>query len=165
MIQPLKKRTIKEIFDNEDSLDSTWDKQLSDYLKKYDKKKGYIFDGIYMKDKVNFIKVKPKQFFIVNYDTSEKNGSHWVGILKNGNKVYHFGSYGIPPLVTIQGKFSQFQIQYNDRAVQKSGTKICGHLCVSFIEHMLVKNDFNGFINECTRYSNRYKIDMEKNVM
>lgn len=158
----LKKRTLREIFENEQILPATYDKDLKEYLNKYDNKKGYKFAGVIMKDEVKKLKINDKMFFIVNYDTAEQSGSHWVAIVKQGDKVYHFGSYGVPPLTQIKGRFSQYYIYYNDRPVQLPDTAICGHLCLAFIEFMVLeeKKTFYEFISNCLEYSNRYKKDV-----
>ena len=109
------------------------------------------------------MQIKKKIFFIVNYDKSSKGGSHWVACVKNGDILYHFGSYGIPPLREITGHFSASHIHYNDRAVQLNDSAICGHLCLAFIEWMILDNankTFYKFIDECMKYSNRYKQDV-----
>ena len=46
------KRTLKKIFENEDSLPPTYDKDLKEYLKKYDGKNGFKFSGVIMRDEV-----------------------------------------------------------------------------------------------------------------
>ena len=116
-----------------------------------------------MKDEVKKMQIKKKMFFIVNYDKSSKGGSHWVACVKNGDILYHFGSYGIPPLREISGHFSTSHIHYNDRAVQLNDSAICGHLCLAFIEWMILDNankTFYKFMDECKKYSNRYKQDI-----
>ena len=77
---------------------------------------------------------------MVNYDKSSKGGSHWVACVKNGDILYHFGSHGIPPLTEIKGHFSNNHVHYNDRAVQLNDSAICGHLCLAFIEWMILDN-------------------------
>lgn len=153
----IKKYTLKQIFENEHILPATYNVDLTDYLRKYEGKNGFHFTGVIMKDEVKKIQIHQKMFMIVNYDNSNQQGSHWVAIVKNGGDVYHFGSYGIPPLQQIKGKFSKYQIFYNDRPVQQNETSICGYLCLNFIEYMIQeKNTFYQFISKCLEYSNRY---------
>lgn len=158
----IKKRTLKKIFEEEENLDVTYNKDLREYLKKYDGKKGFKNCGVIMRNEVKKLKIHDKMFVIVNYDSTDQSGSHWIVLIKNENKVYHFGSFGIPTLHEIKGHFSQFPIYYNDRAVQLTGTSICGHLCLAFIEHMLLTNKtFYQFLSEELLYSNRYKNESE----
>jgi hypothetical protein len=158
----LKKLTLKQIFENEATLPATYNTELIEYLQKYNNKNDYVFSGVIMSNEVSKIVVKDKQFFIVNYDKTNEPGSHWVVIVKDGGEVYHFGSYGIPPIQSIKAKFSKYKLLYNDRPVQLSGTNICGHLCINFIEHMILlkRRTFYNFITECLKHSNRYKNDI-----
>ena len=157
----LRKLTLKEIFDDEDTLPATYNTELIEYLNKYEGVNGYVFSGVVMSNEVRKINVKDKQFFIVNYDKTNEPGSHWVAVVKNGNDVFHFGSYGIPPIQPIKAKFSKYKVFYNDTPVQKSGTNICGYLCINFIEFLILnpKKTFYNFITECLKYSNRYRKD------
>ena len=159
----IKTRTLKQIFAEERTLKATYNTDLIEYLKKYDGKKSYTFGGVVMKDEVKKMEIKKKMFFIVNYDKSSKGGSHWVACVKKGDILYHFGSYGVPPLTEIKGHFSAYHVHYNDRAVQLNDSAICGHLCLAFIEWMILDNSnktFYKFIDECMKYSNRYKDDV-----
>ena len=159
----IKKRSLKQIFEQESTFKATYNTDLIAYLKKYDAKKEYIFGGVIMRNEVKKMEIKKKMFFIVNYDENSKSGSHWVSCVKNGDILYHFGSYGIPSMREIKGHFSNCHIHYNDRAVQLDGSSICGHLCLAFIEWMILekpKNTFYKFIDECLKYSNQYKDDM-----
>ena len=154
----IKKRTLKQVFSEEHSLDATYNTDLIEYLKRYDGKKGYKFIGVIMRDEVSKVKNCRKCFYIVNYDKSSQSGSHWVGVVKNGTNVYHFGSYGISPLKEIQDRYPNARIYYNNKAIQMSGSSICGHLTLNFIEHMIdEKKSFKDFIVEALKYSNRYK--------
>ena len=153
--------SIKEIFDNENILKATYNVDLIEYLKKYNGKKGYVFSGVIMKDEVVKMPVYDKQFFIVNYDKSNQEGSHWVAVVKNKNVVYHFGSYGLPPLQIIKSKFSKYKIYYSDTPMQLDNSSICGYLCLKFIEWMIVeKQTFYEFLSNCMTYSNRYNKDI-----
>ena len=157
----IKNNSIKEIFDNENILKATYNVDLIEYLKKYDGKKGYIFTGVIMRDEVIKMPVYDKQFFIVNYDKSTQEGSHWVAVVKNKNDVYHFGSYGIPPLGVIKSKFSKNKIYYSDTPMQLNESSICGYLCLKFIEWMIQERQtFYEFLSKCMSHSSRYKLDV-----
>ena len=157
----LRKLTLKQIFENEDTLPATYNTELIEYLRRYEGVNGYVFSGVIMSNEVRKIEIKEKQFFIVNYDKTNEPGSHWVAIVKDKGEVYHFGSYGISPIQPIKARFSKYKLLYNDRPVQLSGTNICGHLCINFIEHMILlkRRTFYNFITESLKYSNRYKHD------
>jgi len=123
----IKNYSIKEIFDNEDTLKLTYNVDLIEYLNKYNGNNGYVFTGVLMRDEVKKMPIHDKQFFIVNYDKSTQEGSHWVAVVKQGNNIYHFGSYGLPPLQEVKAKFSKYKIYYSDTPMQLNESSICGH--------------------------------------
>jgi hypothetical protein len=151
---------LKYIFKNEDKLDLTYDNQLRDYLGRYDGHNGFRFNGIIMKDEIKNLPNDGNFFCIINYDKSHQSGSHWIAIVKNNNLVYYFDSYGMIPLKEMKEKFPKKKVLYNDYAVQKTQSNICGQLCLSFIEHLVVlEKSYYFFLGECDKYSTRYKND------
>lgn len=155
--------SIETIFKNEDNAKLTYDNQLQEYLDQYDDKNGFVFANIIMKDHIKDLPDTPKFFCIVNYDTSDKSGSHWVAIIKDKNLVFYFDSYGMIPIKEVKNRFPTEKVIYNDYAVQKINSNICGHLCIAFIEHIVVKEkSFYSFLTECEKYSKRYKNDIKQ---
>lgn len=156
--------TLKYVFENEDKLDLTYDIQLHNFLTPYNGVNGFKFIGILMKNEVKNIE-DDKFFCIVNYDKSSMKGSHWVGLIKDGKNLYHFGSFGIHPLQVIIKRFDlkKHNLYYNAYAIQKTNSNICGHLTVLFIKYMLENGvnsqSFDGFLTKAKRYSNRYRLD------
>ena len=151
---------LKKIFKNEDKYKATYDYELVEYLQKYDIKYGYKFAGVITKDKVKYLPKDTNFFAIINYDTAEKTGSHWVGCIKTNDTIQYFDSYGLIPLKEIKENFKNHRIEYLDYAVQQTATNICGHLCIAFIEYIVVKKKtYYDFLSKCEKYSNRYKSD------
>lgn len=70
---------------------------------------------------------------IVNLDSSEGPGTHWVAYYKNKSFVQYFDSFGNlkPPkeVVSYLGK----NITYNYTQYQTYDSVICGHLCLYFL--------------------------------
>ena len=154
--------SLESIFKNEDKADLTYDSQLRKHLNQYTGLNEFIFNDIIMKDQIINLPNNRKLFCIVNYDTSEKEGSHWVAIVKDENLVFYFDSYGLFPLIEIKQRFPSQKKVYNDYAVQKKDSNICGHLCIAFIEHLVVnKKSYYEFLSECEKYSKRYKNDIQ----
>jgi hypothetical protein len=58
------------------------------------------FKGVYAIDEVDKIPVSDKMGFILNLDTSDKSGSHWVGVYIDANddkSVEYYDSFGKDP--------------------------------------------------------------------
>lgn len=74
-----------------------------------------------------------KECGIINLDSSENGGTHWVAYAKCDDYVEYFDSYGNlrPPkeLIKYVGSF----IFYNYDNIQRDNTFNCGHLCIKFI--------------------------------
>ena len=93
--------------------------------------------GVYMRNELPKLPHKI-ECGIVNLNTSEETGSHWVCYYKNEKKRIYFDSYGQITPIEIQKylktKREQQQglsvIQRNTDIVQRINTKICGHLCL-----------------------------------
>ena len=91
--------------------------------------------------------------FIINLQTSNENGSHWV--LFNDSSLgatgtpsvlvpalpmfYYFDSYGIPPLKEVTSLISP--LKYNTLQVQPKDLKICGQLCIWVLYRMKIKKE------------------------
>lgn len=74
-----------------------------------------------------------KECGVINLDSSENSGTHWVAYAKSYDYVEYFDSYGNlrPPkeLIKYIGSF----IYYNYDNIQRDNTFNCGHLCIKFI--------------------------------
>lgn len=75
---------------------------------------------------------RKKASFIVNYDNSSMNGSHWVCVILDGKKAYNFDSYGLPPkkeILTVL-KSKGYDVIGNTEQYQSYEDKWCGWFCI-----------------------------------
>lgn len=100
------------------------------------------FRGVFMRDS---LPAKPKRNVcaILNLQTSDEDGSHWVTYIKHKNQKYkkrnggtniiYFDSFGDlrPPQELID--YLGPNIMYNHDSFQDYNTIICGHLCLLFL--------------------------------
>lgn len=79
----------------------------------------------------------PKRYesAIVNLDSRDGAGTHWVCYKKRGDYVYYFDSFGDlrPPLELVHYFGPQITIEYNYKRKQSFDSVICGHLCLEFL--------------------------------
>jgi len=96
------------------------------------------FRGVFMRDELP-PQVKPLECGVVNLNTSEQVGSHWVCFYKGGvNQRIYFDSFGQVTLDEVQKylktvkeyKMGKAVIQRNTDVVQRINTHVCGHLCL-----------------------------------
>ena len=122
------------------------------------------FRGVYMRD--NLPKVaRSKECGIVNFNTSEQSGSHWVCYYKDGMKIrIYFDSFGQVTLDEIQKhlktekeyEMGKEVIQRNTDIVQRVNTHVCGHLCLFVLttlshEHLTFQEVLNKLNDGYTR--------------
>ena len=85
---------------------------------------------------------------IVNLNTSDQSGSHWVCYYRNGSDIFYFDSYGQITTVEIQRYLensSEFKrgsevIQRNTDIVQAMNTSVRGHLYLFVLKSLTVKS-------------------------
>lgn len=71
---------------------------------------------------------------VVNLDSSQNNGTHWVCYQKSGNNVYYFDSYGdLQPPTQLLRYLRGSNVRYNYKNYQKYNSYNCGHLCLKFL--------------------------------
>lgn len=90
------------------------------------------FLGVYAKDQLP--KYAHRGYYVINLDTSDKPGSHWVALEINKKGAIFFDSYGLKPkdvyiLRFLKGK----KIKYNQKHVQHPLSTTCGQWCIYFI--------------------------------
>ena len=105
------------------------------------------FRGVFMRDT---LPVRPyvKECGIVNFNTSEEPGSHWVCYYKNGCERIYFDSFGqITPIEIQKYLKSKHEflkdkavIQRNTDIVQHTNTHVCGHLCLFVLTSLTCKH-------------------------
>lgn len=82
---------------------------------------------------------------IVNLDSVNGLGTHWVAYRKQGEVTNYFDSFGnLPPPLELthylrRGSYAAKKIYYSYIPEQKFGTVICGHLCLKFLLEKKIK--------------------------
>ena len=88
-------------------------------------------NGVYAKDTV------PKRLYdsgyIVNMDTSDQQGSHWVAFYIKGKHAIYFDSFGQPPPLEIAHALKPYKLEINRRIIQNPSSGYCGAFCLVFI--------------------------------
>lgn len=71
---------------------------------------------------------------VVNLDSKEGPGTHWIAYAKNGTIVDYFDSFGnLKPSRELVRYFRGCQIFYNHDSSQSYDDINCGHLCLKFL--------------------------------
>jgi hypothetical protein len=108
-----------------------------------DKTTKYNFAGVFARDEFNAIPLSHQltphspSFFIVNLDTSNLPGSHWVAIEfhHRTKEAFYFDSYGLDPFYKDLDKKLTSEadvITWNIEKLQNLSTSVCGQYCILF---------------------------------
>jgi hypothetical protein len=90
-------------------------------------------------NKINKIEVG-----IVNLDSKNNKGTHWVAYYKKNEKCYYFDSFGLDPPIEIKN-YLEHDIITSTFQIQDLNTNYCGHLCLFFLK-LLEKHKFEDVI-------------------
>ena len=104
------------------------------------------FRGVYLMDTLPS-KPNNRECGILNLDSSDGPGTHWVAWYKNGNNKIYFDSYGIHPPNEIL-KYLGRGINYNTDQLQPRETVFCGHMCLFVLKDLYDGVDFQTIINK-----------------
>ena len=114
------------------------------------------FDGVYPIDRLPII-LSPGKAIIINLDESHKDGSHWVAIYIDMNKVAHyFDSFGREPkgyILTFIERISNYYY-FNPKKYQGNLSVACGYFCILFILSVHNLNEFYNLFHECEHENN-----------
>ena len=73
---------------------------------------------------------------VVNLDSYQGKGTHWVAYHKSNNIIHYFDSFGnLKPPLELVAYFNDKKntIQYNYHRYQNFNQINCGHLCLKFL--------------------------------
>lgn len=109
--------------------DATINKFLSSNLKTRDK-----FAGVFSCDTLPYKPEKKDCYYVINYDDSDEEGSHWISVHCCPNhKVEYFDSYGMYPGKKEFLNFMGKTFIYNNVQLQHNLTTVCGQWAIFFI--------------------------------
>ena len=103
------------------------------------------FRGVFMRDTLPS-KIHDKECAIVNLDSNEGDGTHWVAYHKNGNSRIYFDSFGLDPPIEVK-KYVGLPLLTQTYQLQQANDVICGHLCVFVLKEIASGKQFQNIIN------------------
>jgi hypothetical protein len=102
------------------------------------------FRGVFMRDNLPN-KINNKECGIVNLDSTDGNGTHWVAYYKHDNNRIYFDSFGLDAPIELQTYLGKPYI-YQTFQLQKAEDSICGHLCLFVLGELCRNNSFKNII-------------------
>ena len=123
------------------------------------------FGGVFPIDRLPVTLGKDKAI-VINLDESYKEGSHWVAIYLDKNKISHyFDSFGRRPqgpILTFIERISNFYL-YNPNKYQGNLSVACGYFCLLFVISVHNLNNFYKLFRVCEHINNETKLLNELN--
>lgn len=101
------------------------------------------FLGIFPSDCLPLITDKSQTFgLVVNTDSSEQNGTHWLAIVVKNGICHYFDSFGgLPKVKNIRSFCEQFKSCHYNRGKHQHIEEItCGAYCIFVVNEMLLNN-------------------------
>ena len=88
-------------------------------------------------------KLKKGHSCIINLDSSDGGGTHWVALKDNGSHLQYFDSFGLQPPEEIKGGK---KIQFNTSQLQDLKSSRCGFYCLYVLNELSKGKDYYDII-------------------
>ena len=119
--------------------------------------------NVYMRDEVLDLYPEPGNY-IVNMQSSDGNGTHWVAIMCTERDCYYFDSFATNPPKEIdyfiRKRYQRYAI--NTKDVQALQSTYCGFFCIALFIYVK-KNAILSFYETCSAYCNIFEINRSLN--
>ena len=89
------------------------------------------FRGVYMRNELRT--PRRNESLIINLDSNNGPGTHWVAVKKRGNRVMYFDPFGIQPPKEVISYYKPLPVFYTTRKIQRFNANNCGKLCLKFL--------------------------------
>lgn len=113
---------------------------INELVKRLNLSKYYA--GTIARDQIFIIKpTKVQKFYVINFETSNEEGSHWVAIIIDNTRCVYFDSYGLPPPAELESMLltnSISELFFQDEQLQTNSNR-CGWFCLFFGIYHLIK--------------------------
>ena len=94
------------------------------------------FNGVFSRN--NLPKKIKDGVYVINLDEYADEGTHWIALFCNRNKIVYFDSFGVEYIPEeIKEFIGNKNIKANIFQVQENNSIMCGYFCIGFIDFML----------------------------
>ena len=110
-------------------------------------------NSIMMNNEINKRIMTMKSFSgIINLNNIGEQGSHWVAMIKRGNIILYFDSFGAIPIKSIVKNKGKNKLAYSNYIVQDLDSTQRGLFCIAFLHYIQYNKGnladiYNDFIN------------------
>ena len=89
------------------------------------------FAGVFAVDKVPHY--NSSYSFIVNNQSSNLPGQHWLAVSIKNNNAFIFDPLGLPPPSQLTHQLRAYKIHYNTEQYQPTNSTLCGQFALSWL--------------------------------
>ena len=139
-----------------------------DYLARQDPYLKPIFRGVFASDQLPKEKDnQTRSAYIVNVDTHDEPGSHWISIFVEENRCQVFDSYGLPlpwykPSPFVKWVFTRCKdVSSNKGQLQATDSNTCGHYALFYLFTRARGKTLEAFLSP---YENRQHVDNDHKI-
>lgn len=86
-----------------------------------------------MRDELDTMNPLRYESGIINLDSSEGSGTHWVAYSKKNKRVVYSDSFGLRPPPEVKKYFKGNQLLYSNDQIQEFDASNCGKLSLLFL--------------------------------
>ncbi|RWS22663.1 Peptidase-like protein [Leptotrombidium deliense] len=92
------------------------------------------FKGVFASDMLP--QPERRMSMIVNTDSADKEGTHWIAVFVQNNIAEYFDPFGLPPLTKNFVDFlGLFEIWcHSNTTIQDINSEKCGEFCIAFVK-------------------------------
>jgi hypothetical protein len=106
-------------------------------------------DGVYMSNQFQSKWLEYNFSIVLNFDTTDGGGTHWVGMYSNNKNIYYMDSYGEVPPAKIYNMIirKDLELYFNNKQYQHLNSQSCGWFVIYFLYLMnSMKNKMKAMI-------------------
>ena len=85
--------------------------------------------------------------YVINHDTKQSKGTHWVSLFIDRNTDVYFDSFGSEYIPQVLNKIKGKSITQNIFRIRSDDSVMCGFYCIAFIEYIIAGNSLFGYTN------------------
>lgn len=112
----------------------------------------FNFKGVFMRDELCGT-IGRNESLVLNFDSSQGPGTHWVSLYSCNNRCYYFDSYGFEPPVEVRQYCTNADSYYNSFKIQHPNEVICGHYSIYVIYSLSKGIPYDTILDELYNYN------------
>ncbi len=106
---------------------------------------------------------QPRGCYIINLQSSNNEGTHWVCLCINKKQAFYFDSFAGEPLPEVIDycKANKLSLCMNNFIIQNLDSSACGYYCLGIILYLHQNN--TKFLNDCNDFINIFDDNTKDN--